>query len=181
MTYDELGSVLEKAKQNWIDGICITGGEPTLQRDLIDTVSFIKSKGMDLKIDTQGTFPETLRKVMASCDYIAMDYKMPLDKYSFIANTEVDKDKIKQSLNLLKNGQVDYEMRTTIIPGIHTEDDIRKICTELHGVKRFALQTFIPRDNLPDAELRNTEKTPTRMIEHYADICRGYFDDVIVR
>ncbi len=181
MTFDELGVILDRAKANWIDGICITGGEPCMQKSLAETASFIKERGMDLKIDTQGSFPDRLREVLPFCDYIAMDYKMPLERYSYLAGVNVNAEKIKASLELLKESSVDYELRTTVIPGIHTEDDIEKICDELSGVKRFVLQTFIPRDNLPDVELRQTERTPLKMIESFADICTCRFEEVIVR
>jgi len=181
MTYGEVRSVIEKGKRNWIDGICVTGGEPTMQVNLPETASFIKDMGMDVKLDTQGSFPETLEKTIPFCDYIAMDYKTTLDEYPRVTGVEVDREKIKRSLELLKNCSVDYELRTTIVPAIHSEDIIRRICSELEGVKRFVLQGFIPREDLPDESLRATEKTPVEMMEFYADICREFFGEVIVR
>lgn len=181
MTYDELGTVLERARDNWIDGICITGGEPTLQKAIVETAMFIKKFNMDLKVDTQGSLPRTLEKLLPHCDYIAMDYKMPMDRYSSLAGVNVNPDHIRESLELLKKGTTHYEVRTTVIPGIHGEEDIRQICTELEGVNRFVLQTFIPRENLPAEELRTTEKTPASMLEAYADICRDHFHEVITR
>jgi len=181
ITYDELGQILERSKRNWIDGICVTGGEPCMQKALPETAAFIKKSGMDLKIDTQGSFPLVLEETLPFCDYVAMDYKMPMQRYADLACVRINAHSIGQSLEMLKSGTVDYEIRTTVIPGIHTEDDIRKICDELKGVKRYVLQTFIPRDNLPDEELRTAEKTPPAMIESFAEICRPHFDEVLVR
>ena len=181
MTYDELGGVLERARGNWVDAVCITGGEPCMQKELAATASFIKKKGMALKLDTQGSFPERLEEVLPYCDYVAMDYKMPMERYDYLARVKVDAGSVWKSLDLLKNGTVDYEIRTTIIPGIHEEEDIRKICAELSGVKRYVLQSFIPRDNLPDEELRLREKTPPAMLEAFAEICRDFFEEVVVR
>lgn len=181
ISYDKLESILEKAKENWVDGICISGGEPTMQKNLAETVTFIKSKGLDTKLDTQGSYPAQLKEVMPYCDYIAMDYKMPLDRYSSLAAVPVDVDAVLESMKLLKQGSVEYEIRTTVIPGIHTEEVIRTIAAELKGVDKFVLQTFIPRDNLPDKDLRVTGRTPVTMLETYADICREVLENVIVR
>lgn len=181
MAFEELGAVLDRAERNWVDGICITGGEPTMQESLPETLSFIRQKGMAVKLDTQGSFPAMLEDVMKYCDYIAMDYKMPIAKYPEITGVEVDRESISKSIDLLKNGCVEYEIRTTIVPGIHTEEDIKKICTELRGIRKFVLQKFIPRDNLPDKELRTFEKTPPDMLEYFAELSRGNFEEVVVR
>jgi len=181
MPWDELASILEKGRKNWIDGVCITGGEPTMQKNLPETVSFIKDMGFDVKLDTQGSFPEIFEKTIPFCDYIAMDYKTAINEYPGVTGVNVDRIKIQKSLELLISGSVDYELRTTVVPGIHTEDVIRRICTELQGVKRFVLQGFMPRDDLRDESLRVTGKTPADMLENYADICRGHFSEVIVR
>jgi pyruvate formate lyase activating enzyme len=181
MSYDELGVILERAGDNWIDGICITGGEPTLQKAIVETAAFIKNFNMDLKIDTQGSFPRTLEKLLPHCDYVAMDYKMPMERYPSLAGVNVNPGHLRESLDLLKRGDTDYEVRATVIPGIHGEEDIMQICTELAGIKRFVLQTFTPRDNLPAEELRTTEKTPASMLEAYAAICRNHFGEVITR
>lgn len=181
ITFSELGKVLDRARENWVDGVCITGGEPTMQRAIAGTAAFIKERGFALKLDTQGSFPERLRELMNYCDCIAMDYKGPMGKYPFITQVKVRVDDIRRSVEMLMRGEVDYEIRTTVVPGVHTEDDMRAICAELHGVKRFVLQTFVPRDNLPDEGLRKAEKTPRPLLERYADICRGSFGEVVIR
>lgn len=181
MSFEELGVALNRAGQNWVDGICITGGEPTMQETLPETLEFIKQKGMDVKLDTQGSFPDMFNKVIGYCDYIAMDYKMPVDKYHEITRVKVARENITKSLDILINSGVEYEIRTTIVPGIHTEDDIKKICTELKGVRKFVLQRFIPRANLPDDKLRTLEKTPPEMLEGFVKLCKGKFEEVVVR
>ncbi len=181
MSFEELGAVLDRAGRNWVDGVCITGGEPTMQETLPETLAFIKQKGMDIKLDTQGSFPAMLDKVIKYCDYVAMDYKMPVDEYHEITGVEVKPENITKSLGLLKNSNVEFEIRTTVVPGIHTEEDIKKICTELKGIRKFVLQRFIPRDNLPDKKLRLFEKTPPAILDHYAELCKGKFEEVVVR
>ncbi|MBP7462569.1 MAG: anaerobic ribonucleoside-triphosphate reductase activating protein [Candidatus Delongbacteria bacterium] len=181
MTYSELGSVLDRARQNWVDGVCITGGEPTMQPEIVETAKFIKLRGFDLKLDTQGSFPDRFREVMPFCDFIAMDYKSPIETYASITQVNPRGNDIRRSLEMLMRGKVDYEIRITIVPGIHTEDDMRAIGQELHGVKRFVLQTFIPRDNLPSKALRTAAKTPRPLLERYAEICRDHFAEVVIR
>ena len=181
ITFDELDKLIQTAKANWVDGICITGGEPTMQKTIVETAAFIKMRGQALKLDTQGSFPETLAKVVPHCDYIAMDYKAPAAKYPSITKVKVDTKKIRRSLDLLIHGNVPYEIRTTVVPGLHTEDDIRAICRELEGVKRFALQTFKPRGNLPATSLRATHITPLKTMEKLATICRDHFEHMAMR
>ena len=181
MTFEELGAVLDRAGRNWVDGICITGGEPTMQETLPETLSFIKKKGMDVKLDTQGSFPDMLERVIPNCDYIAMDYKVPIAKYSDVTCVEIEPKNIIESIDLLKNSGVEYEIRTTVVPGIHTDDEIKRICRELKGVRKYILQRFIPRDNLPDKHLRIIEKTSPDLLEHFADISRDFFEEVIIR
>ncbi|MBN2419341.1 MAG: anaerobic ribonucleoside-triphosphate reductase activating protein [Deltaproteobacteria bacterium] len=181
MTFDELGTILDRAGQNWVDGICITGGEPTMQETLPETLAFIKKKGMDIKLDTQGSFPNMLERVIQYCDYVAMDYKMPVGRYPEITGVQINPENIARSIDLLKNGNVEYEIRTTIVPGIHTEEDIKKICEELRGVRKFVLQRFFPRGNLPDKALRTKEKTPPELLEQFAQLSRSSFEEVVVR
>jgi pyruvate formate lyase activating enzyme len=181
ITFDELDRLIETAKANWVDGVCITGGEPTLQKKIVETAAFIKSSELALKLDTQGSFPDMLEKVIPHCDYIAMDYKAPVAKYKFITNVNIDPVKLRRSLDLLIHGDDPYEIRTTVVPGFHTEDDIHVICRELKGAKRFVLQNFIPRDNLPDISLREAQKTPLKTMETFAAICRDHFENVVVR
>lgn len=181
MPFEELGAVLDRAGRNWVDGICITGGEPTMQETLPETLSFIKQKGMDVKLDTQGSFPGMLERVIGYCDYIAMDYKMPVDKYREITGVKVDRKSISKSLDILKSCSIEYEVRTTIVPGVHTEEDIKDICTELKGISKYVLQRFVPRDNLPDKNLRTIEKTPGDLLEYYAGISRDFFEEVVIR
>lgn len=181
MDYDALGSVLSHARENWVDGVCITGGEPLMQQAIVETAAFIKRAGFSLKIDTQGSFPEALAQVLPYCDYIAMDYKISLDHYPEVIHVAVDPNLIRQSLNQLCQGDVDYEVRTTIVPGLLREEHLRQMCRELTGIKRFVLQPFIPRGNLPDPTLRQADRTPVTQLEEYARLCEDFFDEVLIR
>ena len=181
MSYDRLASLLARAKNNWIDAVCVTGGEPLIQHNIAETCEFIKSQRFFLKLDTNGSFPKTLKNVLPFCDYIAMDYKAPAAKYSALTDVEIDMQNIAASLDILKNGAIPYEIRVTVLPGFHTEDDITAICTETTGAHKLALQSFIPRDNLPDASLRETERTGDELLKKFAAICEKHFDRVTIR
>lgn len=138
---------LQKQK-TWIDGICITGGEPTLNEDLPELCSTLKNMGFLIKLDTNGTNPEILKKLITRklVDYIAMDVKAPLtkDKYTKTTGVNIGKmlDKIKESIKLLNESNIDYEFRTTVVPTLHTEEDIKQICHSLIGCRKYILQKF---------------------------------------
>ena len=181
ITYDGLAALLARAKNNWIDAVCVTGGEPLMQHNITETCEFIKSRGFFLKLDTNGSFPKTLENVLPFCDYIAMDYKAPIAKYPALTGTGTEPQNIAASLEILKNSVVPYEIRITILPGFHTEDDIAAICAETGSAHKLALQRFIPRDNLPDISLREAEKTDDELLKKFAAVCERHFKKVTIR
>jgi len=103
-----------------IDAVVITGGEPTIQPDLIEFMQKIKNSGFLIKLDTNGSNPEVIEEVikLKLADYIAMDIKAPLEKYQDITNSAVDTEKIQESINIIKNSDIEYEFRTTILKTI---------------------------------------------------------------
>ena len=105
---------LDKRKGK-LDGVVITGGEATLQPDLIPFIKEVKSRGFLIKLDTNGYRPDVLKEALELVDYVAMDIKAPLEKYSEITNTQIDVEKIKKSINLLRTSNVPYEFRTTVM------------------------------------------------------------------
>ena len=135
-------------QKGWTDGVCITGGEPTLHTDLPELCSKIKQMGFLVKLDTNGTNPVMLKLLLDKnlLDYVAMDVKAPLtvEKYSKAAgvNAKTLLEKVKESINILINSGIDYEFRTTVVPTIHESEDIKQICHSLNGCKKFVLQKF---------------------------------------
>lgn len=129
-------------RKKFLEGVCITGGEPTLQHDLYDFIKKIKEMGFAVKLDTNGTNPELLAKLLSDSlvDYVAMDIKQCPDKYYDIVNVDVDIAKIKESVELLKNSQVNYEFRTTVMWPLISEEDIYQIVDWLAGAKVYNLQ-----------------------------------------
>ena len=133
-------------RKGLLDGVVITGGEPTLHNDLLGFIVKVKAKGFMVKLDSNGTRPKVLAKAISQklVDYIAMDIKSPLARYSETVARPVDCRAIRQSIKLLISSPVDYEFRTTVIKSFLSPDDIKRIGREIKGAKRYYLQKFIP-------------------------------------
>jgi anaerobic ribonucleoside-triphosphate reductase activating protein len=125
---EEVLSFLEK-RRGKLDAVSITGGEPTLQPDLIDFLEKIKSMNYLIKLDSNGSHPEILEKIVEKgvVDYLAMDVKGPLKKYQEVVNSNVNADKIKESISLIMNSGLDYEFRTTVVKSQLSPEDIVEI------------------------------------------------------
>src|SRR3990172_8063647 len=110
-----------KKRKGKLEGVCITGGEPLIQPDIIDFIKKIKKLGFFVKLDTNGTRPDVLKKIIDAkiIDYIAMDIKNQLKFYDKTTGTKVDKNRIKLSVDLIMNSHIPYEFRTTAVPGLH--------------------------------------------------------------
>ncbi len=134
-----------KKRQGILDGVVITGGEPTVQPDLLDFIKKIKELGYSVKLDTNGYHPEALEMILKAgvLDYVAMDIKNSKEKYSLITGVpNVDLSRIEKSVELIKNGGVAYEFRTTVMEEFHTAQDIVAISKWIAGAKRYFLQNF---------------------------------------
>lgn len=135
---------LEKRK-NIIDGVVITGGEPTLQKNLVSFIQDIKSKGFKVKLDTNGYKPEVLATLLDNdlVDYVAMDIKNTTDKYAqTISQSTLEFDSIQRSIKLLKDSSIDYEFRTTWIKEFHHEQDVKGIGELIKNAKRYVFQQY---------------------------------------
>ena len=139
-----------KEKKDWIDGLVICGGEPTVHSDLPELIQRFKKIPIPIKLDTNGTNPDMLRTLLKEglIDFVAMDLKAVLDtpavKYNRAAGVTVDLEKVKQSINILINGNIDYEFRTTVCPAFVDRDSIIKIAQFIKGAKCYVLQQFKP-------------------------------------
>ncbi len=147
---DEVLAFLDKRKKI-LKGVCITGGEPTLQPDLPDFIGKVRKMGYRVKLDTNGYRPEVLRELLESglLDYAAMDIKNCPEKYGAAADPTppghaggVHLEKIKESIKLLLDGQIDYEFRTTVVKELHTVEDIAAIGAWVKGTPAYYLQKF---------------------------------------
>jgi pyruvate formate lyase activating enzyme len=149
VAHDEIFSFLER-RRGKLDAVSITGGEPTIQEDLVGFIKKIKDLGYLVKIDTNGSMPEILEKLMGEdlLDSIAMDVKAPLDKYKKTVGASSDTRSIEESIRLIMNSGIDYEFRTTIVKSLLDEKDIKKIGKVIEGADRYVLQKFVPSKTL---------------------------------
>lgn len=133
-----------KKRQGKLEGVCITGGEPTIQDGLVDFIKKIKKMGFLVKLDTNGTRPDVLKKLLdlKLLDFVAMDIKNQLKRYDQTVGVKSDKARIKLSVDLIKNSRVPYEFRTTVVPGIHTEKDFMAIVKWIGGARSYYLQEY---------------------------------------
>ena len=164
-----------------LDGVVITGGEPLLNSDLKDLISQIKSKGFLVKLDTNGSFSEDLKDLLNQelLDYVAMDVKTSLNKYKDLT-TFSDTKNISKSISLIEECAPDYEFRSTLVKGIHTQKDVEEIAKLVKGAKRFAIQNFdgektISGDLGPKNAFRRDE------LEKFIKIFEKYVKEVLVR
>lgn len=137
------------SRQGLLEGVCITGGEPTLSPDLPEFISKIKALGFLVKLDTNGSNPEMLANLLKEklIDYVAMDIKAPLEKYKKIVGENISLENIQRSVELTCSSP-DYEFRTTVLPALHSEKDILSIGRWLQGSKKYYLQQFKPTKTL---------------------------------
>jgi pyruvate formate lyase activating enzyme len=167
-------------RKGLLDGLVITGGEPTMHGDnLISFMREVKSRGFLVKLDTNGVDPDFLEKVFSEklVDYVAMDIKSPLIKYSKTVTRPVDIEAIRKSVEIIKNSGIDYEFRTTIVKSMLSVEDLEQIGKEIEGAKTYYLQKFIPSKILnpqflkkvtySDKEFVNIKET----MEKYVSFC----------
>ncbi|HAF70045.1 MAG: anaerobic ribonucleoside-triphosphate reductase activating protein [Acetothermia bacterium 64_32] len=136
------------ARRGFVDGLAVTGGEPTLQPDLADFLAEVKGLGLAVKLDTNGTRPEALAALLKRglLDYVALDLKAPFPRYPEFTGVKEDvSGRVRKSVQVLREGAPDYELRTTVAPGL-SEADIEAIAQAVRGAKRYVLQPFfVPR------------------------------------
>ena len=146
---DEFFAFLKK-RQGILDGVCISGGEPTLQKDLAEFIGKIRALGYAVKLDTNGSQPEVLRNLIKEnlLDYVAMDIKNSPAKYSLTCGCEVDLVPIKESVSIIKESGIDHEFRTTTVRELHKAEDFAEIAEWIKGDSRYFLQHFEDSGNL---------------------------------
>jgi pyruvate formate lyase activating enzyme len=167
-----------RQRRGLLEAVTITGGEPTLQADLIDVVSAIQSMGFAVKLDTNGSHPQTLRELIRRgwVNYVAMDIKAPLQKYALMSDVALPVGLIRESIALLLEGRVDYEFRTTVDPTLLGETDLLEIGQMIRGAKKYYLQKLNRYDSkqahvsVPPEEEALLQRAAERLRE-YVGIC----------
>lgn len=170
-----------KNRKGFLDAVCITGGEPTLNKNLPEFISNIKKLGLLVKLDTNGTNPEMLRELIEKklVDYIAMDIKAPLEFYENVTNVKVNKDDIQKSIDLIKKFK-EYEFRITVVPGLFNEKHAKLIGEWLKGSKRFFIQQFRGIKTL-DKSFVNKKPFSKEELVNFCNILKPYFEMCSIR
>jgi pyruvate formate lyase activating enzyme len=188
-----LRAILDSLRKyrGWIDGVCVTGGEPTLHPWLASLVRALKTApgislpgaSLPIKLDTNGMRPDILEELIGEnlLDYVAMDLKAPLqaDRYAAVAGIplgEEEMNRIRASVGILLRGKVDHEFRTTLIPALIGEEEVYALAGQIQGARRYTLQPFNPRETLDPAfqDLHPfDEKTMARMQKRVNEILHG--------
>ena len=183
LTADELFAFLQK-RRGLLDGVCITGGEPTLQPDLPDLIRDISDMGFAVKLDTNGTNPDILRQLCESgrISMVAMDIKNSPEKYMKNCGLEqegaVDLEKIRESIRLIMEKAPDYEFRTTVVEEFHKASDFEEMGKMIAGAKNYFLQSFTDRDTVP---FEGFHAPDPEDLKKYAEIVRKYVAHVEIR
>ncbi|MEK7139679.1 MAG: anaerobic ribonucleoside-triphosphate reductase activating protein [Patescibacteria group bacterium] len=180
-----VASVLEflRSRQGLLEGVVVTGGEPTLHPDLADFLQSVRDLGFAIKLDTNGTNPERLKEIIDRklVDYLAMDIKAPLAKYNQVTGVKVNPAMITRSIELIKNSGVSYEFRSTIMPFFHTTEDVTAMAQMITGAPRYYLQTFRNSGKLLDPTLASARGFSEIEMTQLARHCREFVGTCEVR
>jgi pyruvate formate lyase activating enzyme len=181
-TEDEIFELLIKRK-NLIEGVTITGGEPTLNSDLDRFMRKIKNLGLDVKLDTNGLKPDMVASLLEQglVDYIALDIKTSPDKYKTLTGKDVDFRVITATVNIIRESGVAYEMRTTCVPEYVTIDDFHAIRESIGYVDRYNLQQYVAEQNLIDSSFRSIQPYPVKVLYQFRDVVLTFAGECEIR
>ena len=179
---DEILAFLDKRK-GLIDGVTITGGEPALQNDLPDFISRIKEKGFFVKLDTNGLLPEVVSGIITArlVDYVAVDIKSSPEKYMQATGVNADCSRVKATLDILRGSGVDYEVRTTCVPGFVDIEDIIKAGEYFGRFTLWYLQQFVNRNPMIDPALSSLAPFPAEYMKAMQAGAAAYCDRCVLR
>lgn len=174
MTQEELLQFLKK-RQGCLDGVCVTGGEPTLHKDLPELLNAIRELGFSVKLDTNGTRPQVLRSLLDAglLDYVAMDIKNSPEQYTRTCGGIDVLSQVNESIRMIMDSGVDYEFRTTVLHPYHLPEDLTAIGHWIRGAKRYFIQAFVDSGDLigtgkamTNEELQSLLQAVTPIIPH---------------
>lgn len=177
---EEVFRFLEK-RQGTLEGICVTGGEPTLQADLLPFLRHCKELGYLVKLDTNGTRPDVLSAALSEnlLDYIAMDIKNCPARYAETAGLSLVRlSAFEESIALIRGSGIPYEFRTTVVREFHTKEDLLSIGEWLKGSRRYALQAFLDSGSLIGSGLSGY---PVEELQKFKALLLPYFEEVLLR
>ena len=169
--------ILESRKK-YVDAVVVTGGEPTMHKELPKFLAKLKKRGFQVKLDTNGFYPEVLEECLNYVDYVALDLKTSPEKYKLLGARNTNG--LLRTVEMLKMGKVAYEFRTTMVPDIITAEDVNKICELTKGAKTHALQQFVPQDTL-EKRFESLKPYAPEVIKEFARTMKSYTENVILQ
>ena len=166
-------------RKDWLEGVCVTGGEPLIHEDIAEFFRVIKKQNLLIKLDTNGTFSERLKFLIDSklIDAVAMDVKAPWSKYSEVTGATADIQEIQKSIAILKETEIESVFRTTVVPGLIEAIDIEEIGKMLKGAKIFQIQPFDPYNTL-DESYSSKKPFPREELLDFVKIVEPFFQEV---
>ncbi len=172
-----------KGRRKILDAVCITGGEPTIQRGLLSFVRNLKALGYLVKLDTNGTNSELLQKLIdrKMIDYVAMDIKAPWSKYAQVTCRKIDLPEIKKSVTIIKNSGIAHEFRSTILPSLHTPEDIVAMAEQVKGADKYFLQQFVVAGKLVDNSFLQEKSYTKKQLNEIIVPLKDWFRVIKVR
>lgn len=179
-TFDILAQL--KTRQGFIDGVVISGGEPTLDPNLPEFLEQIKQMGLQVKLDTNGLRPKVLAHLLTRelVDYVGLDIKTALARYGDLHTVAIDGASVQQSIDLLIRATIEVEFRTTCAPSLVEEADIRSIGATLTGQPSWVLQQFVPIHAMAE-EMRACLPHSEAELNRFAEVAGEYVDHVVIR
>ena len=180
LPWTEVEQICRKFRDNWVAGAVVTGGEPTLNPGVFHIVEKLREWGFAIKLDTNGSRPGVLEKLLPRVDYVAMDVKFAPADYSKRVGF-ADVAALTESIRLIREKAAAYEFRTTVIEAWHDADSMRAIGEWVRGGELHVLQAFVPRAELPDPACRAMPETRAEILRACADLLRPYVGRVEIR
>ncbi|MEI6353061.1 MAG: anaerobic ribonucleoside-triphosphate reductase activating protein [Candidatus Nomurabacteria bacterium] len=177
-----------EGRKNLLDAVVITGGEPTLHKDLNVFIKKIKDLGFLVKLDSQGSSPKFLKQILeeGNVDYVAMDIKSPIERYQEVTNSRFDPNLILESIKIIKdykdqNKNFDYEFRTTVVAGQLMKEDFEKMGEIIKGSRKYYLQNFQALEDLNNPEFSKKDSYSKKEMEEFKEIMEKYVEKVFIR
>ena len=169
--------ILESRKK-YVDAVVVTGGEPTMHKELPKFLAKLKKRGFQVKLDTNGFYPEVLEECLPYVDYVSLDVKTSPEKYKLLGAKNTSG--LLRTVEMLKMGKVAYEFRTTVVPEITTAEDMTRICELAKGAKNYAFQQFVPQDTL-NKRFESLKPYAPGVIREFAETMNKYVENVVLR
>ncbi len=179
-----LAALLEELQErrSFIDGVVVSGGEPTIAKGLLPFLREVKGLALEVKLDTNGLAPVVLEQALAEglLDYVALDFKTSVERYGELHKGSVDTASLRRSIQLLLDGCVDYEIRTTCVPGLVDAADLPEMGQAIRGARSWVLQQFVA-SHAMDESLHTLSPHPPEQIRAFAEIAGVYVEQVSIR